>query len=1473
MLKIRKIKNIFSIKKSNTILINSKLISQIILLAIVLVLTKDMWLGKGYIIFTDLDFGMNDKTYIQRIFGLFNSMFSSMNFFNLSRLAFITPLYLMSFIFSNFIPAFLLRSIILVSLVISAIGMYCLCEKLLKSYFGNFIEKYHYYGLIIPALYYTINPWVIFRIQHIFLLPGYACYPWVLYNFIDLFREKDEEESNENVSINKFFFSRKKLTITRSIFKDLILSIKIAIFICIGSAGIHYFFFYILTIVLLSLAIFTRRLICEKKVGFLIKIFFVKHIMVWGITFLINAYWLIPYIIAMFATTIEPNNVNVIESLAMFSRFSNLKNIIYLISYWWPMFDTNKYLNVYFWIGGGIFIVLIIYIVVYRFYRCFGIRIFTICVIFMIMIAMGVNGGSIFGAFYIFVVTKIPIFGQIFRDPNKIIGPMACFAAIFIGFAVDRVLFLIKREHFGVKTQFLFLIFIIVGHYYYYEPFKIIFSQGYYSGSDIPQEYKDVNENHNPKDGKVLWMPSMDNMLNENQITNYNWNKIENGEDLGLNKTVSDFHFFSSSKQGIFQHENNDGMVLYLYSFLQDLLDKTGAQHFDKLISWTGFNEFAFHNDIYDQGDRIEFNKKVLDEQKGLTPYYNNKIFTLYNVEKNQENEFGINRIAYLSKGLFSFLYMMDETDRLNITPQNTGITWSQLKKQNVNIGTSDIMVGDNKLDFAMPYIDNKYVTYPFDLINTGDPHTKWGKTLTMTPDWNFILKSNNVKNYDYDYDYSHGIVYTNVSNKLDIPIYNFNGSIGEEILSTKDILNDFFKADNSDIFSLTVFPEINSADEVLYGNVSNGYSGNNTWQVAKSKIMDMSKYAGKFLRIQSVVSGVNAGTVNYKVRFFDGMNNEIGVSYISKSDNMAEYEKTNISENIYVPQECKNMRIDILTTMDIASHVYFWIHDFRIYDISKNIKENDIKIPIKQKSKSDEYRVFIRAYMSNASKNITIRGESTEKNINLNSVQSSFKWIDVGNVKIGKNGLDLVPSDGLTIINQVDIIPIEDSDNVINEGLKKLNGIQMDFSIANEDYDVESNFPIRNMEEVRVFPNTINSSITPIDKGEMHKTIDIINSGNYNLSITGNIGVGKEIIAEISNEAGVKVLDITKKEDDFANGGQVLSRNFQGTHYTPVKQENKYFLDMQKDISTEWLIKKYELPTVHLEPGKYTITIKANSKEENMLNRDEAHFLGYNEVIIPDQLRDKDKEILQSFPSTQYLNITKSYNKEDIVLKNNSIQSDLWIIYTLNKILVKKGQILGVRVKINSNGLKDISGKLLWTDQNSILKTSSYMSYDETNNEFYILIEAPIDGFVQPCFFSKSDGVNEGTFSIKTSEGYIVDNFIKIEGTSLIPDSIEKVEDNGEVEKSASGEINIKNSKYFVFNEAFNPIWRFWGEHSEQPQTINFIHNSFPIHSNKETGRVVILPILTISYYIGLAISIISLIQGIFIIIKNKHI
>ena len=117
------------------------------------------------------------------------------------------------------------------------------------------------------------------------------------------------------------------------------------------------------------------------------------------------------------------------------------------------------------------------------------------------------------------------------------------------------------------------------------------------------------------------------------------------------------------------------------------------------------------------------------------------------------------------------------------------------------------------------------------------------------------------------------------------------------------------------------------------------------------------------------------------------------------------------------------------------------------------------------------------------------------------------------------------------------------------------------------------------------------------------------------------------------------------------------------------------------------------------------------------------------------------------------------------------------------------------------------------------------------------------------------------------------VDNFIKIEGTSLIPDSIEKVEDNGEVEKSASGEINIKNSKYFVFNEAFNPIWRFWGEHSEQPQTINFIHNSFPIHSNKETGRVVILPILTISYYIGLAISIISLIQGIFIIIKNKHI
>ena len=182
----------------------------------------------------------------------------------------------------------------------------------------------------------------------------------------------------------------------------------------------------------------------------------------------------------MFQTNIEPNNVNVVNTLGMFSRNSDIRNILYLVSYWWPMFDTTTYLDGLFWIGGGVFLFFAVYIILYRFKQHFYISLFTFTTLFMIALATGVNSNYL-DNFNIFVVTNIPIFGHIFRDPNKLVGPMAAFFAILIGFGVDRYLFLINREGFSKWAQGFFILVLLISHNFYYRPFKTVFTDVYYS--------------------------------------------------------------------------------------------------------------------------------------------------------------------------------------------------------------------------------------------------------------------------------------------------------------------------------------------------------------------------------------------------------------------------------------------------------------------------------------------------------------------------------------------------------------------------------------------------------------------------------------------------------------------------------------------------------------------------------------------------------------------------------------------------------------------------------------------------------------------------------------------------------------------------------------------------------------------------------------------------------------------------------
>lgn len=1437
-----------------------RLISMCILISIILFLSHSIWLNQRYIVFSDLDFGINDKGYLVRMLGVFNKQFSSMNFFNISRLAFTTPFYLLSLAISRLVNGFLLKSIIVGVLCISGISMYKLCENLLKQHFGKLSSNIHYYGLIIPSLFYALNPWVMFRIQHIFLLPGYAFYPLIINYFLNIFKVyKNErlEDFKEKKTIKLFTI---KFQLRIATWNDLYNSIKLAICICLGSAAIHYFFYSILTITFMSIAILIHNMIESKQIGLSLERFIKKHLILWSTTFVFCAYWIVPYVLSMFTANIEPNNINVVDTLDMFSRYSGIKNILYFVSYWWPMFDTSKYLDDAFWISGGIFLFFIFYIILYRIKNLYYISLFTISTLVMIALATGANSNFL-DVFNVYIVTKIPIFGQIFRDPNKLIGPMAAFFAILLAFSVDRYLFLIDREGFKKAGQVTFIILMLVCHYFYYRPFKVIFSETYYSGANVPKEYTEVNKNYSDMSGKIFWAPSMENMLLSNKISTYKWDLADPSKSaLNLMKSAGDFHQYSSAKPIIFQHENNDEAVSFMYSYFQYLMDHTGGQHLDDMVRWTGFNELGFHNDVYGQEERQAFNYKVLEAQKGLEVHYKDNIFTLFNVKNAQPAYFGISKMLYQSKGLFSNLYMMDYANKLNINTYDTGLAWTQLKKQDVPMKDNDIMVGDNKLDLAMPLIDTKYSYYPFDYINTGNPSDGWAKTMVKESEWNWILKINSLPNY-YEYDFSKGLAYTNVSSRLNMSNNNISRYSNSQILGTKDILNNFFQVDSPKIFKLTVFPDEASKSGTLEGAISKGYPGNNVWQVATSKPLDVSGLQGGFLKMQATVSGTNAGSTHFKIRFYDENSKQLGVNYLSKSED-PDFTKSILTSNFYVPQGSKTMTISILSMQDIVNETYFWIHDFKIYNITESVTKNTLHIPIKDAKTTNKFRVFARVFISTAGRDLTFSTGTFTKTISLFSDKSKFTWVDLGDLDITKGYIDLVPSDGLTVINEVKVVPSSSYNKILTSSEKKLIGNQADFSLINQDYKVDANFSLTDLSSVRVFPNTVDGGLTCLDNGIATKHIDILKPGSYSFSLTGNIPKDGYLSASIKNTDGrIFTLKLSDKI-------KVVDRNFKDEYYKVINEKDKYYLKTEVNLTDSWIIKEYSFENINLEAGSYELSFNINSNAKNVLDNDSLHLINTDDVIIPPDLDVQEEEL--TYLVNDSINVTKSFNGSKPIFTSSKTSSKRWIVFAGNGVSVKKGQIIGYKVNINSSGLTDIHSKLLWTNYDKVLKNITYVSYTADDHSLYIFCEVPDDGYVIPSFLARGTTKENGVFSIGSAQMYIVDDLSKLEGTSMIPLIVNNTDNTPSIQTDSKGKITVKDTRYLIYNEAFNPFWSFSSKDTIYPADVNLFHNAFLLDNKESSGKFTINKTMVISYYTSLFISCMAFLIA-FVILRNN--
>lgn len=115
---------------------------------------------------------------------------------------YILPLWILSVILGGSGP-FLIKSFIVTLICISAGSMYLFSKRIISLYFGKEFDFYKVFALVTGALYYALNPWVIFRIQHIYLLCGYSLFPLLLRFFFDIFDPKFQEQVIEDYNASR----------------------------------------------------------------------------------------------------------------------------------------------------------------------------------------------------------------------------------------------------------------------------------------------------------------------------------------------------------------------------------------------------------------------------------------------------------------------------------------------------------------------------------------------------------------------------------------------------------------------------------------------------------------------------------------------------------------------------------------------------------------------------------------------------------------------------------------------------------------------------------------------------------------------------------------------------------------------------------------------------------------------------------------------------------------------------------------------------------------------------------------------------------------------------------------------------------------------------------------------------------------------------------------------------------------------
>ncbi len=1135
-------------------------------------------LNEGNITFSDLAFGKVSDNYLNYVIGVFNEQLGTPNWFNLPRLLWITPFYLLSYVFGSDGHLFLV-SLIYGIFLVSAFAFGSLMRRLSEHRnipIGNF-------GICVGAIVYAINPWVIIRVQHIFLLCGYALVPLALsWTWRVLGRESWDGERPFSI---------------RPTLSELRYHLTLGLIVSASFAGIHFGIFIILCMGLLG-GLFAA-LALPKAIALKLKFrwfgWFLTRAIMAGSTFMIfAAYWVMPFVLSI-VKGVRPsqNNVNAIETVATFSRASALENIMLGVSYWWPMFQ-HKDLSGIFWYAGWIVI----------FIGALGVLhskrwIVGLGTMGLFLIASGTFFHPL-AATYISLVFDSPYpFGDMIRDPNKLYGVAALPISLLVGWGTE---WLRRYRWQGIPVlQWEALLFVSLWLYPIYDVFML----GFYAPVEWPAEYEEMFDavdavaNEHNGNIKVLYLPVADFAIDRRLgYTSPDFNNIQlHGKTH--HKATGDHVAFDTRQDTIFPFEGNDINVMYFLLYFHHLMDEEDLQHVGALAAKGGITHIVMRQDYGTWAERFAHYNKVLGEQSDLKQLWANDMMTLYEVQDVQADAEALNHLIYSAGGLERLTWyprMFNRSSKqFNILfPYSSHYQTLNILREGDAVETTDLP------DLALIQLPKDRFVFAADNIVTASPHLRWSKIVVSGHDWQYISKYYQIKSDQFNFDMGSGVAFTTTSVSVPPEAY-ITPQTGEDIVQApfQKGADWFAPYEDMDISVRELNePKAQSVRVIVPDDgmdIPPEDEEEHIWRMLQSEPFDIQPQnlyhiTGRIPRVHNADLELRVAMYSVEGHLLDTVTAEIRTSIPEPP--LAERKKSFLT-----PPNTAFARLEIRVRNRRAGLLEFEVHDIHLHDLQTFSDPNRLPLELKERSGEQDGKLWVRLICSDKGGSIGLHLKTDDKKwmetLSTECNQAAhFTWRYVNTPAGLDRQVILENLEGINAVNALLWTSHEEYTQLIDHLERELSDKILFHIVDSSMFQVDQALPNHEPNA-----NLVSGTMMHSLNGSLETTVDIVHTAQYEFQI-------QDYLPNVSD--GYR-LSIWKKKDGRRTG--LIYEDF--VHPT----------DSRRLLEGEYL-GTTTVANLDLHPGQYDISVQFESSEQPLLTEQDFGSLTPAEWIerSPDQ-------------------------------------------------------------------------------------------------------------------------------------------------------------------------------------------------------------------------------------------------------------